>query len=129
MKLILATLVLAAPFQALACPTVNGKFSRSIGSETITVGLYSKVENGQNWYNIDVDNAGPYFVADGQEKRVSHEGQTGTIKVSCQGNKVIFAGKVDDGPSFENTYTVLSDRSIQIESPHDTYLNGTYEAE
>jgi hypothetical protein len=128
MRTLMLALAVIAPISASACPLVNGKFTKSIGDNSrITIGLYSKMEGGQYLYNFDVDNQGPYFVADGVEKRIEHDGSAGYITASCSGNTVSLSGREDGNPiQFKATYTLINENTLRSESNDDPEMNGDY---
>lgn len=128
LKPALAALVaLSLPALAQACPEINGKFMRKLNTtNSITVGFTTKITDGKYFYNFDVDSEAPFLEADGVEKTMSHEGVSGTIKVSCSGNVVELEGKENGGPSMKQKYTLLSPTQLQIESS-EPLANGIYD--
>jgi hypothetical protein len=121
-----ALLALSLPSMALACPTINGEFEKKVSAErSISVGLATKAEGGKHFYRFDLEGEAPFMEANGVTEKITHEGKTGTIKVSCGGNWVSLEAAEEGGPSFSQKLTLISPNQLQIES-NDEEFNGVF---
>jgi hypothetical protein len=121
-----ALLALSLPSMALACPTINGEFEKRLSAErSLSVGLTTKTEGGKYFYNFDVEAQAPFMEADGVAKKITHDGETGTIKVSCGDNWVSLEATQEGGPTMGQKYTLINPTQLQVESG-DAEFNGVF---
>jgi len=127
LKPTLATLLaLSLPSLAFACPTINGQFERKIdASSSVIVDMATKVENGKYFYSFDVEASAPFLEADGVMKRLTHEGVSGTLRVSCEANWVQIEATEDGSSPEKQKHILLSPTQLQIESD-DAVFSGIF---
>ena len=96
MKFLALSFVILGFATAQACPVINGKFEKkNPDGSSIMIGLQTRIADNVYQYNFDVDGNGPFLPADGIARNVSGGGDTGTLRISCEGNWVQFEAKVD----------------------------------
>ena len=116
MKYLALSFVILGFATAQACPVINGKFEKkNPDGSSIMIGLQTRIADNVYQYNFDVDGNGPFLPADGIARNVSGGGDTGTLRISCEGNWVQFEAKVDGGKSMMGRFTLEDNNHVRTE--------------
>lgn len=129
MKLSLVALFSLLAFRAQACPVINGEFDKAIDSRVYdSIVIATKVENGAYSYRISLDGMGPWILADGVERKVTDGDQTASVKLSCDGDTLVYSAEAPGTAPFRAQYTPVGQNQLKAHSdnPEDTDFNGIY---
>lgn len=128
MKLLLVslcTLALSAP--ALACPLINGTFTRTEGNPKVIFRIDTSEKDGKFAYTFG-GTMGP-LQADGVTRAQQFGNTPGTASVSCEGSQMTLTSHVEGMKPQSLTFTLNAFGALVLEATGEyaPMLNGTYE--
>lgn len=110
------------------CPVINGTFAMEVRSDglihTYTNRIYSRTEGDSVSYTID--KAGNYQKADGVARPYQLGERLGRVRLSCDGNSMIYESWADGSEKrFRSIKTPISRTELKIETTKEGF-SGIY---
>lgn len=127
MRIPVIMLLASAAFTTTAdasCPIINGKFTREVGHESLTLTLFTKRDGGL--YRYTVAGADDFQVADGKKYPLWINGFEYLLSYECRDSALYrILQKKEDGYSWWRRYRLLNEDEVEITGT-DAHFSGIY---